>query len=295
MAHILNIAAYQFVDLDNLDQRRQALRDICAHLALKGSILLSKEGINLFLAGTEAAIRAFTDYLCTDPLFVALNMRDVTFKESWSDEQPFSRMLVKLKQEIIPLGDASIRPKAHTAPAISPEKLKAWLDEERDFTLLDTRNDYEVRVGTFDAATVLDLQNFRDFPESCADQLPDKTKDKPLVMFCTGGIRCEKASVALERQGYKEVYQLDGGILNYFEQCGGAHYQGDCFVFDKRVAVGADLAESNIVQCYLCQNPLSEAEQASTAYVAGVSCPYCIHNNAQVKGEAATVQSQASI
>lgn len=288
MADILNIAAYRFVDLDNLDERRQALRDICARLDLKGSILLSKEGINLFLAGSEQAIGDFITYLCTDPLFVALNMREVTFKESWSDEQPFSRMLVKLKQEIIPLGDPSIRPKEQTAPAISPEQLKHWIEAGLDFTLLDTRNDYEVRIGTFDGATVLDLQHFRDFPQACANQLPEETKDKPLVMFCTGGIRCEKASVALERQGYKEVYQLDGGILNYFEQCGGAHYQGDCFVFDKRVAVDPALAESDIVQCYLCQNPLSVAEQASSAYIAGVSCPYCID-----KGTAAQTQVAA--
>ncbi len=274
---ILNIAAYHFVDIDKLPERRQALRDTTVWLGLKGSILLSEEGINLFLAGTQSAIHEFIAYLHDDPLFIDLNMQHVVFKQSWSQEQPFSRMLVKLKKEIIPLGMLDIRPKQHTAPTISPHTLKQWLDEGRDFTLLDTRNDYEVRVGTFDNAVTLDLQQFRDFPQVCREQLPDEVKHKPLVMFCTGGIRCEKASVALEKQGHDEIYQLDGGILNYFEQCGGAHYHGECFVFDKRVALDPALAEAGTTQCYCCQNPLSIAEQQSPQYVPGQSCPYCFH------------------
>lgn len=272
---ILNIAAYRFVAVDQLPERREALSELCQNLSLKGSILLSTEGINLFLAGTEANITAFISYLNENPLFQSLGMAAVPYKKSWSATQPFNRMLVKLKQEIIPLGLPEIQPSKHTAPALPPQLLKQWLDEGIDFTLLDTRNDYEIRLGTFEKATLLDLQHFRDFPSACAAQLPEEAKQKPLVMFCTGGIRCEKASVALEQQGYSQVYQLEGGILNYFEQCGGAHYTGDCFVFDKRVALNPSLEETEAALCYRCLNPLTEAEQQSPDYVIDVSCPYC--------------------
>ncbi len=273
---ILNIAAYRFVAVDQLPERREALSTLCQNLSLKGSILLSTEGINLFLAGIEGNITAFITYLTENPLFQALGMDSVSYKKSWSENQPFNRMLVKLKQEIIPLGLPEIQPSQHTAPALPPQLLKQWLDEGIEFTLLDTRNDYEIRLGTFEKATVLDLQHFRDFPSACAAQLPAESKQKPLVLFCTGGIRCEKASVALEQQGYSEVYQLEGGILNYFEQCGGAHYSGDCFVFDKRVALNPRLEETEATLCYCCLNPLSVAEQQSPDYVVEVSCPYCV-------------------
>ncbi len=275
---VLNIAAYRFVSVDRLPERREALQVLCHNLALKGSILLSSEGINLFLAGSKSAITAFMDYLHQDPLFAELDMASTQYKQSWSESQPFNRMLVKLKQEIIPLGMPEIQPALHTAPTLSPHTLKEWLDNQRDFILLDTRNDYEVRLGTFEKATTLDgLEHFRDFPMACIHQLPEEVKQKPLVMFCTGGIRCEKASVALEQQGYQEVYQLEGGILNYFEQCGGAHYRGDCFVFDKRVALDPHLEETAAILCYNCQNPLLPAEQQSPDYVIEVSCPYCVN------------------
>jgi predicted sulfurtransferase len=273
---ILNIAAYRFVAVDQLPERREALSVLCQNLSLKGSILLSTEGINLFLAGTEDNITAFITYLNEDLLFQPLGMANVTYKKSWSATQPFNRMLVKLKQEIIPLGLPEIQPSQHTAPALPPQLLKQWLDEGIDFTLLDTRNDYEIRLGTFEKATVLDLQHFRDFPSACEAQLPEEAKHKPMVMFCTGGIRCEKASVALEQQGYTQVYQLEGGILNYFEHCGGAHYKGDCFVFDKRVALDPNLEETQAALCYRCLNPLTEAEQQSPDYIVDVSCPYCV-------------------
>ena len=273
---ILNIAAYRFVEIDNLDERRAALRDICAKLALKGTILLSEEGINLFLAGIESNIRQFMQYLYESPLFMPLEIIKTKFKESWSDAQPFNRMLVKLKKEIIPLGKPNIKPHEHTAPALPPEALKQWLDDGKDFILLDTRNNYEVRLRTFKQAKTLDLDHFRNFPEACQQQLPTDSKEKPVVMFCTGGIRCEKASVALEQQGFQQVYQLEGGILNYFEHCGGAHYQGDCFVFDQRVAVNPELVETDVEQCFMCLNPLTVEEQQNPSYVPGVSCPYCV-------------------
>jgi UPF0176 protein len=179
-------------------------------------------------------------------------------------------MLVKIKPEIIPLGISSIDPEAKPAPTISPQRLKAWLDEGRELVLLDTRNDYEVEYGTFEKAVKLDLQHFRNFPD-VVRQLPSGFKDKPIVSFCTGGIRCEKAAPYLLEQGYKEVYQLAGGILQYFEECGDAHYKGDCYVFDKRVAVTPQLAPvNNIAQCSICSYPvdLSTSEIATKALCA---------------------------
>jgi predicted sulfurtransferase len=153
-------------------------------------------------------------------------------------------MLVKVKKEIIPLGLPSVRPREKTGARLAPRELKRWLDEKRDMVLLDTRNDYEIDHGTFETAMSLRLDHFREFPERLAE-VPAELRDKPLVMFCTGGIRCEKASVVAMAQGFREVYQLDGGILKYFEECGGEHYEGRCFVFDRRIAVGSDLAETS--------------------------------------------------
>src|SRR5690606_19919466 len=187
---------------------------------------------------------------------------ELEVKESWSDEQPFSRMLVRLKREIIAFGVAGIEPGKRTSPKLSADELKAWLDQGRDVTLLDVRNDYEVRVGTFENALPIGVDHFRDFP-AAVDALPADLKSKPLVMFCTGGIRCEKAGPLMQGRGFEQVYQLDGGILKYFETCGAAHYDGDCFVFDGRVAVDPQLQPSGAAQCLACQAVLTLAEQQS--------------------------------
>ncbi len=152
------------------------------------------------------------------------------------------------------------------------------LDEGREVVLLDTRNDYEVQVGTFDGALPIGVDNFRDFP-AAVRELPDELKQKPIVMFCTGGIRCEKAGPLMEAEGFQQIFQLDGGILKYFEECGGAHYHGDCFVFDKRVALNPELKESGIGLCFACQSILSPADMQSPDYVFEQSCPYCIHKS----------------
>ncbi len=267
--NVLNIAAYKFIKLENLPLLRALYKEKCLTLGLKGTILLAPEGINLFLAGSKEAIDDMLTFLRKED-----KMADLAVKESWSEKQPFTRMLVKLKQQIIPVDAENIEPEAYTGASILPKELKRWYDEGRDFNLLDTRNDYEVRVGTFEKAIDPDIASFRELFDKTED-FSQEVKEKPLVMFCTGGIRCEKASVVLERQGFKNVYQLDGGILKYFEECGGEHYQGDCFVFDQRVALNSDLEETNIVQCFVCQNPLSEAEQALPDYVPSVSCSYC--------------------
>ena len=269
MSRVLNIAAYKFAPLSGLADLRESLRACCKRLGLKGTILLSPEGINLFIAGSEAGIG---ELLKT--VRVIDGLADLEVKESYSDSQPFSRMLVRLKKEIIAFGVEGIEPGRRTSPKIDAATLKIWLDEGRDVTLLDVRNDYEVELGTFKNAKAVGVGHFRDFPEAVA-QLPPELRDKPIVMFCTGGIRCEKAGPFMEREGFREVHQLDGGILKYFEECGDAHYDGDCFVFDHRVAVDPRLRETDAELCFACQAALTPADRESPRYVVGVSCPYC--------------------
>ena len=271
----VNISAYKFVDLDNLAERKSELLPICRSLGLKGTILLSLEGINMFLAGTREAIDEFLSHIAKQPEYEGLPV-----KESLSDHQPFSRMLVRIKKEIISMGVEAIRPRKKTSPKISASQLKQWLDSGKDLTLLDVRNDYEIEIGTFENAVPVGVDHFRKFPDA-TKQLPESMKQKPVVMFCTGGIRCEKAGPFMEEEGFEEVYQLDGGILKYFEDCGGDHYQGDCFVFDKRVAVDPELKETEFEQCYSCQSILTVAEQQSEKYDPPYSCPNCFRTPEQ--------------
>lgn len=233
----LNLAFYRFARLEDPVAYRQVFREYCAGKPFRGTLLLSLEGLNGMLSGEEKALREFQDFIRGMEPF-----RDIEFKESWSSGITFPRMLVKVKKEIIPLGLPELDPNQKTGARLAPKELKAWLDENRDFLLVDTRNDYEVDYGTFDNALSFELKNFRDFPRHLS-QLPEETKSRPVVMFCTGGIRCEKATAVAMDMGFSDVYQLDGGILKYFEECGGAHYQGNCFVFDRRVAVDTDLSE----------------------------------------------------
>lgn len=268
---IINIAAYRFVSIDDLPSLRHALKDKCLSLELKGTILLAPEGINLFLAGTRDNIQVFIDDLTSDKRFAGME-----FKESPSSHKPFNRMLVKLKKEIIPMGLPEISPTTNPAPNLSAETLRSWLDEGKEVVLLDTRNDYEVSLGTFKNAVHLDIETFREFPEKVKELLPEY-KDKVIVSFCTGGIRCEKAAPAMLNAGFKNVYQLQGGILKYFEEVGGDYYDGDCFVFDRRVALNPQLEEAGVAQCFNCMSPVTIEEQKSTAYVPEVSCPKCIN------------------
>ena len=232
---LLNIAAYRFVSIEQPAALRPLLRGLCERLALRGTILLAPEGINLFLAGEAAKVEQFLAELCADARFAGLEA-----KRSWSETQPFGRLRVKLKREIITLRRHDIDPARRPARRLAPAQLKAWLDAGRELLLLDTRNGFEVAAGTFEGARNLNLRSFTDFP-SAVGTIDEAWKDRPVVAFCTGGIRCEKAAPLLESEGFREVYQLDGGILKYFEQCGGAHYRGECFVFDERVALKPDL------------------------------------------------------
>ncbi len=269
VAQYLNIAAYKFVALDHLPHFRKSLWEKACDCELKGTVLLSPEGINMFLAGPAERLEDFLEELKSDDRF-----SDLAVKRSWTDFQPFRRLLIKLKKEIIAFGIDSVRPQERTSPKLSPEELKQWLDEGREVTLLDTRNDYEVGIGTFKGAIDFNIHHFRNFPEA-TQSLPEDAKSKPIVMFCTGGIRCEKAGPYMEQAGFREVYQLDGGILNYFERCGDAHYEGDCFVFDHRVALKPNLEPSGARLCFACQAVLSAEDIASEKYVPEVSCPHC--------------------
>ncbi len=266
----MNIAGYRFVDLDDRDELQAMFRSLCLDLGLKGTVLLAPEGINFFLAGNQTSIEQFTQVLDKDGRFA-----EIPLKVSYTEYQPFNRMNVRKKNEIISVGLDHIRPADFTGEELEPRDFKAMLDAGEPVHVLDTRNDYELRVGTFENAIDLDIRTFRAFPEAI-QRLPESMKDEPVVMFCTGGIRCEKASAIMMEAGFTNVKQLKGGVLGYFEQVGGDHWNGDCFVFDQRVAVNPSLDETEVVVCFACREPLSKEEQTSPDYVIGLSCPYCI-------------------
>lgn len=241
MPRTLNISAYLFVPLDGLPALRDRLFETASAAALKGTVLLAEEGINLFLAGPAEALRGWVEALRRDARFAGLAP-----KESWSDEVPFRRLRVKCKREIIRMNHPAIRPAGGRAPAVDAPTLARWLDaghddEGRPVVMLDTRNAFEVTQGRFRGAVDLGLTRFSDFPAAAA-ACSDGFSGKTIVSYCTGGIRCEKAAIVLAQAGIDRVLQLDGGILKYFELVGDRHYDGTCFVFDERVALNAGLA-----------------------------------------------------
>jgi len=238
---ILNISAYKFVPLPDTPALRELLLERAVALKLKGTILLAEEGINLFLAGPAADVRGFIALLHGDPRFT-----DIAPKESWSESQPFKKMLVKVKREIIRMDYPTIQPSSGRAPAVAAATVKRWLDAGvddagRPVVTLDTRNAFEVDHGTFEGAIDWRIDKFTQFPQALLDHKAE-LQGKTVVSFCTGGIRCEKAAILMREVGLEHVFQLEGGILKYFEEVGSAHYQGDCFVFDERRAVDAQLA-----------------------------------------------------
>jgi len=238
---VLNISAYLFVPLPDRAELRPRLLAQCQAAGLKGTILLADEGINLFLAGAAQALRGFLAELRADPRFAPLEA-----KESWSAQQPFRRLLVKLKREIIRMDHPAIQPAAGRAPGVDARTLKRWLDQGHDdagrpVVLLDTRNAFEVDYGTFENAIDWRIAKFTEFPQAVQAHRAE-LEGRTVVSFCTGGIRCEKAAIYMHGIGLPNVLQLDGGILKYFEEVGGAHYRGDCFVFDGREALAPDLS-----------------------------------------------------
>ncbi|NWG39636.1 MAG: sulfurtransferase [Hydrogenophilaceae bacterium] len=230
---ILNISTYKFVTLDDREALRDRIQQQCDALGLKGTILLAPEGINIFLAAEASAIHAFLEWLRQDSRFA-----DIAAKESWSGSVPFRKMRVRLKKEIITMKVSDIRPEDHRAESVSPVRLKAWLDRGhddlgREIVMIDTRNVFEVEAGTFVNALDFGIERFSQYPQAIAARRNDFS-GKTVVTFCTGGIRCEKAVLYMNRIGMEGVYQLDGGILKYFEEVGGAHWTGNCVVFDDR-------------------------------------------------------------
>ena len=241
MNPILNISAYLFTPLASPEAWRDQCRDQAASRQLKGTILLAPEGINLFLAGEPEAVEDFLQWLRSQD-----GMAGLGGKKSWSAEQPFGKLLVKVKREIIRMNHPATAPAEGRAPAVSPSDLQRWLaqghdDQGQALVMLDTRNAFEVGHGKFADALDWGLEKFSDFPQAARDHLGD-LQGKTVVSYCTGGIRCEKAAIFLRELGLTDVYQLDGGILQYFEDTGGAHFEGDCFVFDERVALAPDLS-----------------------------------------------------
>jgi UPF0176 protein len=261
---------YKFVCLSNLPQLRQSLLEYCQANQIKGTILLANEGINGTVAGKRVAIDAVLTYLRSNP-----NLTDLEHKESYSDSLPFERLKVKIKSEIVTLGLPEVDPNQQVGTYVSPQDWNKIISDP-EVVVIDTRNDYEVEMGTFHRANNPQTQSFRHFPDYVAENLDSKQHPK-VAMFCTGGIRCEKASSYLLSQGFQEVYHLKGGILKYLEEVPAEEslWEGECFVFDERVAVKQGLELGSYELCYACGHPISEEDKNSPYYEPIISCPHC--------------------
>lgn len=246
---VYNISAYKFVKLEKVKTLQVLLKAFCEKHHILGTILLGDEGINMNLAAAKPDIDAFANYLHSFAVF-----SDVELKISASAEAPFEKLVVRIKPEIVTIRDDRAQPLQGAGQYISAQELKKWYEAKRDMIVLDTRNAFEVEFGAFDEAQHLNIENFSEFPEKIKS-LPAEWRDKAIVTYCTGGIRCEKAVLVMQEEGFKNVYQLHGGILKYFEECQGDHYHGECFVFDERVSVDCHLQETGTKQCKICSNP----------------------------------------
>ena len=268
----MNIVAalYRFVDLPDYQQWREPLLSCCLEAEVKGTLLLAPEGINGTIAGPRSGIDRVLDFLRADQRFAGLEV-----KESQELRQPFYRMKVKLKKEIVTIGIDSVDPNRRVGTYVSAGEWNALLDDP-EVLVIDTRNDYEVAIGSFAGAVNPNISTFRDFPNYVQQQL-EPARHKKVAMFCTGGIRCEKASSYMLEQGFDQVYHLQGGILKYLEQvpAGESKWQGECFVFDNRVAVNHRLEKGSYELCHGCRYPITEQDKQSAAYEEGVSCPHC--------------------
>ncbi len=270
MSKTVIAALYKFVALPDFKAMRQPLFDYCEQQGIKGTLLLAHEGINGTVAGPREAIDSLLGYLKRDPRLV-----NIDHKESFEASQPFYRLKVKLKKEIVTMGVEDIDPNTCTGTYVEPEDWNALI-QAPDVTVIDTRNHYEYNIGTFERAINPQTETFRELPEYVAANL-DPAKHKKVAMFCTGGIRCEKSTAYLKQQGFDEVYHLKGGILKYLEAVPEAEslWRGECFVFDNRVAVNHDLEKGQYDLCHGCRYPITEEDKRSDVYVEGVACPKC--------------------
>ncbi len=271
MSTVVVCALYKFIRLSDFQDMREPLRKTMLKHGVKGTLLLAEEGINGTVAGSREGIDKLLDWLKADP-----RLAELEHKESLSDEMPFYRTSVKLKKEIVTMGVEGIDPNKVVGTYVKP---KDWNDliSSPDVVLIDTRNDYEVEIGTFKNAVDPKTETFREFPEYVKNHL-DPKKHKKVAMFCTGGIRCEKSTAYLKEQGFDEVYHLQGGILKYLEEVPPEEsmWEGDCFVFDNRVAVDHNLQAGKYDQCHACRLPLTEEDKQNPKYERGVSCHRCI-------------------
>ncbi|WP_435980616.1 oxygen-dependent tRNA uridine(34) hydroxylase TrhO [Psychrobacter sp. DM4] len=269
--NIVVAALYKFTRFTDFEQYRELILNIMLDNDVKGTLLIAAEGINGTISGSRQGIDTVLDYLRSIEAIGTF-----TFKESYTHEQPFYRTKVKLKKEIVTMGIEDIDPMQSVGRYVKPADWNALISDP-EVTLIDTRNDYEVQIGTFKNAVNPHTDTFREFPEYVAKEL-DPTKHKKVAMFCTGGIRCEKSTAYLREQGFDEVYHLEGGILKYLEEVPQEQsmWEGDCFVFDNRVSVNHDLEKGEYEQCFACRMPITQADMNSAAYIKGESCPHCI-------------------
>jgi UPF0176 protein len=270
MTDVVVAALYKFVRLPDFRELRPRLLECCEQHRIKGTLLLAAEGINGTIAGSRAGIDGVLAWLRADP-----RLAELEYKESSAAEPPFLRMKVKLRKEIVTMGVPDIDPRFSVGHYVKPEQWNALLADP-EVVLIDTRNHYESAIGTFQHAITPRTASFREFPDYVARSL-DPAKHKKIAMFCTGGIRCEKASSYLLSQGFAEVYHLQGGILKYLETVPAAEslWRGECFVFDQRVAVNHALEEGSHEQCHACRHPLSATDRESPQYRPGIACPWC--------------------
>ena len=278
MSKIIVAALYKFASLPDYRERQPALLDCCVKQALYGTLLLAEEGINGTVAGTRAGIDALIAFLRADPRLAALE-----HKESYADAMPFARMKVKLRKEIVTPGVSGINPNEKVGTYVAPADWNALISDP-DVVLIDTRNGYECDIGTFRGAIDPKTTTFREFPAYVSENF-NPARHKKVAMFCTGGIRCEKASSLMVELGFEQVYHLQGGILKYLENIAPEEslWQGECFVFDQRISVGHGLKVGEYEQCYGCRHPLSPEDMASEQFVKGVSCPHCFDTQSEEK------------
>ncbi len=270
MQNIVIVAFYKFIPTPDFEKLQSPLLEVCLDAGLKGTVLLAKEGINGTLAGSREGIDIVLDNLKQNPRFT-----DMIAKESVADNVPFRRMKVRLKNEIVTIGKPDVDPNDRVGTYVPPEDWNTLINES-DVLLVDARNDYEVGIGSFEGAVNPGTDSFREFPAFVKNNL-DPKKHKKVVMFCTGGIRCEKATSLMLDRGFEKVYHLQGGILKYLEIVPEQHslWHGECFVFDDRVAVNHSLKPGSYRQCYACRRPLSREDLSSPYYKEGISCPEC--------------------
>ncbi|KUJ82580.1 rhodanese domain-containing protein [Microbulbifer flavimaris] len=270
MKPVVVCALYKFISLDDFESLREPLLNVMLENQVRGTLLLAKEGINGTVAGSREGIDALLAHLQSDP-----RLAELDYKESFTGEMPFLRSKVKLKREIVTMGVEGIDPRRTVGTYVKPQDWNALISDP-EVLLIDTRNDYEFQVGTFENAINPKTESFREFPDYVKEHL-DPEKHKKVAMFCTGGIRCEKSTAFLKEQGFDEVYHLQGGILKYLEDVPKEEtlWNGECFVFDERVTVNHDLERGNYQQCNACRMPVTEEEMQSPKFEQGVSCPHC--------------------